>query len=498
MLTKKITMIALASTALAIPAYASNAEIDQLMKEINKLKAQVNSLSKKAAEPAPSSTPVMKSVLACDAQGNGFFVIPGTTTCLRVSGYARADVRAYSNADPGIVRANANGFGQGTNNAVYSNGQGYTTLPTLADTIRNADYGSRVRLNLDSRTSTDMGTLRGMARVNFDLTQTASGSSGLASSARIGYAFFSLGGWSAGLQDTAFSFFATPGDVSLITADDNAATLAASYTASLGSGVSATVSVENPYTRQSNPFYNSANNNANASYSATKGVTDLPDVVGAIQVVQGAATFKLSAATHESVSENSDKARGYAVQGGMKYVFSPETTVFLQGTYADAAMAYLGYGRGYGFSNGIMGLGATADFEEAAGSSGPPVTGRTIVETSSGWSALANLQQKVGPGVVWLTASYGVIDDRSGRSQTTPIGGSSTWHTYNPYYTLGNVEARILQAELSYVYKPYEGLNIQPAIAYQSVDYTTEASGDTLWLQDASQYRGMIRMWREF
>lgn len=492
MFTKRIALSALASTALALPAYASNAEVDMLMKEINKLKAQVNAIQKKSAEPAPSAAPVMKSVLACEAQGNGFFVVPGTTTCLRVSGYARADVRAYSNSDPGLALSQTSA---NNNSASYNSGANYTSLHTLNDTIRNADYGSRVRLNLDSRTSTDMGTLRGLARINLDLTQTSSGSGGLTGSARVGYAFFSLGGWSAGLQDTAFSFFASPGEVALITADDNAATIAASYTAALGSGVSATVSVENPYTRQSNPFYNSANNNSNASYSATKGVTDLPDVVGALQLVQGAATFKLSAATHESMSENSDSVRGYAVQGGMKYVVSPETTFFLQGTYADAAMAYLGYGRGYGFSNGIMGLGVTADFEESAGSSGPPASGRTIVETSSGWSALANLQQKLGPGVAWLTVSYGDIDDRSGRTQTTPVGPSKT---YNPYYTLGNVEARVLQAELSYVYKPYEGLNIQPAVAYQKVDYTTDQAGDTLWIQDTSQYRGMLRVWREF
>ena len=65
MLLKKFALIALASTTLAMPAYASTAEIDQLTKEINALKAKVNELSKKsvaAPAAAASSAPTFNYV----------------------------------------------------------------------------------------------------------------------------------------------------------------------------------------------------------------------------------------------------------------------------------------------------------------------------------------------------------------------------------------------------------------------------------------------------
>ena len=49
------------------------------------------------AEPEP-----VEYVRICDAYGAGFFYIPGTETCLKVSGYVRADIRGGDDAYDGI------------------------------------------------------------------------------------------------------------------------------------------------------------------------------------------------------------------------------------------------------------------------------------------------------------------------------------------------------------------------------------------------------------
>jgi Porin subfamily len=462
---KSVALLALASTTLLTPAFGS--DMDQLMKEINALKATVaeqqkqlkslskttksNATTKSEKSTAPQAAPTFNYVKTCEAYGEGYYVIPGTSTCLRFSGYARGNITGYENSDP---------------YSSYNN-----------RTVRNADYGSRIRLNTDFRSSTDMGVLRGFNRVNLDLApQTASGSSGLAGSPRMEYSYVTLGGFSAGIQDTAFSFFNAPGEVTLIVPDDNQKLLAASYTMPLASGLTATASIENPYPRQANPAYGS-------SPTTTTGVTDQPDVVGALQWLQGPTTVKVAGATHQSVGQTTGEKQGYAVQGGLKYVFSPETTVFLQGTYANAAMAYLGYGRGtnYGFSSaGILGVGITPDFEQN--------TSGALEDTSSGQSILLNVQQKLGEGIFWATATYGQISDRSGRSS------SNAYTTYTSASPTANVDATVQQYEVSYIFKPYMGLNIQPAISYQKIDNSTT---DTK-VDDYSQYKGMLRIWREF
>src|SRR5262245_12919820 len=97
------------------------------------------------AEPEP-----MEYVRVCDTYGVGFYYIPGTETCLKVSGYVRYDI--------GI------GF------------KGIEDVIDKQDFLENYDYSNdndtyykraRFQLRLDSRTETELGTLRTYAAVNF-------------------------------------------------------------------------------------------------------------------------------------------------------------------------------------------------------------------------------------------------------------------------------------------------------------------------------------------
>ena len=90
------------------------------------------------AEPEP-----MEYVRVCDTYGAGFYYIPGTETCLKISGYIRYDIGG------GDVASSC-------------------TQPRPA----NETYYKRARaaIRFDARSETELGTLRGYAAVNFNYT----------------------------------------------------------------------------------------------------------------------------------------------------------------------------------------------------------------------------------------------------------------------------------------------------------------------------------------
>ena len=115
-----------------------------------------------AAEPEP-----LEYVRVCDAFGTGFFYIPGTETCLKFGGY----VRFQTDVNRGT------GFGVNTNN-------------------RTSDWNSftRAQFEVDTRTDTELGALRGFIgfRGNADSGSAAS------SSVFVDQAFIELGGLKVG------------------------------------------------------------------------------------------------------------------------------------------------------------------------------------------------------------------------------------------------------------------------------------------------------------
>ena len=150
------------------------------------------------AEPEP-----MEYVRICDTYGVGFYYIPGTETCLKVSGYIRYDIGVGDMAgwtdvyDKGVVEGVEDG-----------------------DPFNDTYYKrARFQLRVDSRTETELGTLRTYAAINFnyDVSAGFSGAnSGLAggygytdASDNVGieHAYLELGGFRIGKTDSLFSTF---------------------------------------------------------------------------------------------------------------------------------------------------------------------------------------------------------------------------------------------------------------------------------------------------
>jgi len=209
------------------------------------------------AEPEP-----MEYVRVCDTYGVGFYYIPGTETCIKVSGYIRYDIGVgalgfedvYDKQD---LTSNP------TNGYVYSE---------TGDT--NDTYYKRARfaLRVDARSETELGTLRAYAQVNFDWDSTDTsysdypgndyysypdyyaynGITNTQTGVGIEHAYIELGGFRVGKTDSLFSTFT--GYAGGVINDTSAGlsygpfgTHQIAYTFNGGNGFSAAIALEEGY-----------------------------------------------------------------------------------------------------------------------------------------------------------------------------------------------------------------------------------------------------------
>lgn len=328
--------------------------------------------------PSRKAAPV-EYVRVCSAYGAGFFYIPGTDTCLRVGGRVRAE------------------YTVGTR---YGEGQdAYGTR-------------SRGRLNVDARTATAYGTLRTFFRYELTVSSgfysgTTNGNQGIiapgtgrntasATGSNLDLAFVQFGPITAGRAQSFFDFYANDlGFSTLRTADSRLNLLA--YTATFGSGFSATVSLEDRNTGTGTR----ENGVVSPAGSALLG-QDMPDIVASLRVDQGWGSAQLSGAiTQRNISNtgilfNSSKDElGYAIQGGVKInlpMLAAGDFLFLQAAYADGALGYLGWGGQFGAgrqTTSVAGNQLTvADFSVDA-------LGNT--NSATGWSIVAALRHMWTP-----------------------------------------------------------------------------------------------------
>jgi hypothetical protein len=137
------------------------------------------------AEPEP-----MEYVRVCDTYGVGYYYIPGTETCLKVSGYIRYDI----------------GIGARGLQDVFDK-EDFAEDGSLEE---NDTYFKRARfqLRVDSRAETELGTLRTYAAINFQYdTQDGDGFTYTQDELGIDHAYIELGGFRVGKTDSLFSTF---------------------------------------------------------------------------------------------------------------------------------------------------------------------------------------------------------------------------------------------------------------------------------------------------
>jgi hypothetical protein len=205
-------------------------------------------------------------------------------------------------------------------------------------------------------------------------------------------AFIQFAGLTAGRASSFFDFYAHDFEIAAATlGSDVFSTNLLAYTATIGNGLSATISIEDPVFRRT-PIFSPQNVSAmlNTGSVSNFGVTNqptqvfvgytggvptrfstidtiererMPDFVGVVRLDQAWGSAQLSAATHELNVGNISTAAttgtgsivspahtnsvyGWAVQGGLKIntpFIAPGDALYLQGAYGDGAQMYTGY-----------------------------------------------------------------------------------------------------------------------------------------------------------
>ena len=312
--------------------------------------------------PTRKGTPAAEYVKVCHVDGTAGFIIPGSDTCLKISGSVMAQVEAGNLSQQYSWAGN-----RGTSQTALT--QGATTAS------RNAlGYTARGTLNFDTTTSTAYGPLEAHLGVYFDY---GSGfDSYNANTAYINQGYVNWAGITAGKAPSFFSMIgAGYGTADIFSPDrrDENQPLLLAYTATFGGGFSATISLEDPvlngpsstqtYPSPTPGYYTMAGADEFIAGNSTYQGQRAPDIVAALDLQQGWGSAHLGGVAHDvnmvedyDASGNTLNKWGWALDGGLKFnlpmLGDSSDSVQLQGSYSQNAVWYSGIPDGMWFENG--------------------------------------------------------------------------------------------------------------------------------------------------
>jgi hypothetical protein len=364
------------------------------------------------AEPEP-----VEYVRVCDVFGEGFFYIPGTETCLSISGYVRYKMGA-TNDDGFGVDANGNLFGSTPNFEGYE-GNGWNKR-------------TRARVNLDARSETEWGTLRGYVRLQADWGLSNVDRDGIPNGranpfsdgpVAVDQAWLSLGGLRMGYTQSAFAetvFGVTNGgsfsDGSLYYSDQQRHLI--QYNFGSDTGLFGVVSLED---------------------DALEGDGYVPDVVGVVGYQAGWAAVWARVGydnDYTDFGDNGAEESGFGVQLGSQFnIPNSGTSIRLMGWYADSDNAY----------------GTQSPYGDITGGNG-----------AAEWSALASINQQF----------------------TEKVSASTGFQYFSNFYEgLSDVKTGRdgYAIDLSVVYEPVQNFEVRAEANYNKVDDLDGTVSGFLW-----------------
>ena len=458
-----------------------------------------------AAEP-------VEYVKICDAYGAGYFFIPGSSdTCLRISGYVRAyfayqgrnqnqSSTGFGNGAGDIVNpviVNAGGvlgtagiIGNATNNALtYGNygavgndialqaagaaagaSAGAIQTGALATARLNglgANYvlfgnaetsdqyvsGIRALLRFDARTKTEWGLLRSF----FEFAAASSNAARNGTGLQVRYGFVQFGPLTAGVTDSFFNFETTNAFLSPY-GDRSQRLPVLAYTASLGNGVSVTLSAEE--SGVTGGIGGSTSNLVNSGAWVRRSV-QLPDGIANIRVAQSWGTAQISGAIAQYRFANTSCTApfafgatctanrvGWAVSGGVQInlpAIAKGDTFLIQGTYAEGALSYLGNVTSQSYFGNANGVGT--------------VTART------GWAVVGEFNHFFTPAIrASIIGGY----TRLGRNPPANFGANTVnlreaWNIYGQLF-----------------WTPVRGFDVGVEVFYQDATFNAFGNGADL------------------
>lgn len=381
----------------------------------------------------PAEPLAVDYVRVCGAGGEGFYYVPGTDTCIRMSGEIKIDYLFN-----------------------WSNGN-------MAERWRSANASNfhvEGRLFSYSRTDTDYGLLTTMieAYVTKDVTDD--------NTLTVDHAYVQWGGFTFGRTESFYDAanYVTWAEVYTPAQSDTKTNLAA-YTAILGDGVSATVSVESSVTRRLGvalyPFaglpatgmiYPDEIGLSGGGYGGTK----WPDAVVRLMTERNWGSAQVTGALHQVYAAYN--GAGVTPSGGLGWAVGAAFTANLphgftlvgNGTYAQGAAAYAN-SSWYSLANQGT-LAYDAAFDPAAGD----------LDLTTAYSLSFGTAFDVGPAQLALQAGWSRFEDGTVAAVT---GGASS----------ADFSQYDLQAQIGF--EPVKDLIIGIGTEYQYLDHDDVSIG---------------------
>lgn len=420
-------------------------------------------------------------VRVCSAYGAGFFFIPGSDTCLQLSGRVRAQ---YQMTDSRSRNSDTTGF------------------------------RALLRFGMDARTQTEYGTVRAVARL---VVERRTGYSTTGTGARQGTiiqangvdtlgrlqtqvnvdaAFIQFAGFTAGRAGSFFDFLAVDEYHGLAYSSTTTNLLA--YTASFGGGFSATLSIEDSNERRSaanyyttvatNGFAAGSSGNGGQNFIGTGAGTTMPygpnafsiaqrsraaDFVANLRLEQSWGSAQLSGAI---VSHNFGAAApadkwGYAVAGGVRVnlpMLAAGSNLQVGAAYGQGANSYV-FGNAWtssGYTNGFSALG-TGNYSVSTNDVTFVYNGvGYTTQLTKAWSVAGALQHFWTPRLrSTVGASYYAVDFSSLFTQP----GTSRLRDYGVFTVMGNL-----------IWSPVRNMDIGVEVLYSQVSLKGTAVANDL------------------
>lgn len=406
-----------------------------------------------AADLGVKKPSAVEYVKTCPTYGAGFFVVPGTTSCLKLIGRVRLDSRV----DAPLTR------------------NGHKTA------LRARGY-----IGFDHRTATEYGLLRTYVRAYIQHQSgntSSSGNSSVPSGVNLEYAFIQFGGLTVGRVAPAFEhgwnqFYLSSGSNYAGGYHSDASYVnSIGYTANFGGGFSATIALDDATDRHN---YNALATPAGAPVgfpalaASPRAGHSLPDIVGSLAYDQSWGSVKLSGAlTQTRYNYNlgaplagKSTSYGYAVEGGVKLnlpFLTKGSNFWASASYAKGAVNYTGLNVW-----GTTTVGSTAinyhDYDPATG------------KDATAFSVIGALQVYVTP--------------------TIALSAGAAYGSYNPGGPQKDIKALTIMGQAQW--SPVAGFIIGAEAAYRAVSYNAGNTYVALNGTKKNDVVGRIRFQRDF
>lgn len=256
------------------------------------------------AETLPTLGLAIDYVRICDAYGRGFHFIPGTETCLKFSGYVRAEI--------GVKERGHNTNNSNAEDAVF--------------------FDREIEFVAEAASMTEIGLVTGRLVLNNNKEDTLA----------LRDAWITIGeNILVGRERSRYDFGGGYGIFYGFYTDE--ALNQFTYIMPLGNGVSFTVGLEDSNDRQAKIAETTAGPtfSKNLAYGGVK----IPEVVASLRVSQAWGSAQLSGALHQIRAETDRgvfEDYGFAFQAGAELKLGKKTKVKFVAAYADGAMRYIG------------------------------------------------------------------------------------------------------------------------------------------------------------